>query len=83
MEDIQRNGVYDVKRLWRQHSERNEFGCILNLSCFAHSLQLFVNDGLQAQQAVIDFVAKTQKIATRFKLSLLAVQSAETLKYSG
>ena len=34
---------------------------ISNLSCFAHALQLVVNDGLQAKYAVVDAAAKTWK----------------------
>ena len=39
----------------------------MNLDCFGHTLQLFVNDGLQAQRVVTGAVAKTRKIATHFE----------------
>ena len=47
---------------------------IPNLSCFAHTLQSAVNDGLKVQQAVIDAVAKKQKITSYSNLSVFAKQ---------
>ena len=53
---------------------------IPNLSCFAHSLQLVVNEGLKAQRAVIDVVSKVRKIATHFNHSVLAKQRLRTIQ---
>ncbi|XP_077972379.1 zinc finger BED domain-containing protein 4-like [Styela clava] len=53
-----------------------------NLSCFAHSLQLVINDGLQAQRAVSDLLAKVRKIATHFNHSVLAKQRLQDIQQS-
>ena len=44
-----------------------------NLSCFAHSLQLVVNEGLKAQRAVVD-------VATHFNHSIFAKQQLRAIQ---
>nr|XP_054602554.1 zinc finger BED domain-containing protein 4-like [Nothobranchius furzeri] len=44
------------------------------LSCTAHTLQLVINDGLSAQRAVGDMLAKFKRIATHFNHSTVAQQ---------
>ncbi|KAK7913512.1 hypothetical protein WMY93_013723 [Mugilogobius chulae] len=44
------------------------------LSCSAHTLQLVINDGLTAQRAVSDMIAKFKRIATHFNHSVVAQQ---------
>ena len=51
-----------------------------NLSCFAHSLQLVVNEGLKAQRAVVDVVSKIRRIATHFNHSILAKQRLRAIQ---
>ena len=48
---------------------------IPQLSCFAHSLQLVVEDGLKTQQAVVNVIANVHKIASHFNHSILAKQT--------
>jgi len=51
-----------------------------NTSCFAHTLQLVVNDGLKSQRAVIDVVAKTRNIGTHFNPSVLVKQRLRSIQ---
>ena len=44
-----------------------------NLSCFAHSLQLVVNEGLKVQQAVVD-------VTTHFNHSIFAKQQLRAIQ---
>ena len=43
-----------------------------DLGCFAHTLQLVVNDVVLSQQAVIDLIATARKIVRHFRRSCLA-----------
>ena len=43
-----------------------------SMGCFAHTLQLVVNEGVLSQRAVIDILAITRKIVGHFKHSTLA-----------
>jgi hypothetical protein len=43
-----------------------------DLGCFAHTLQLVVNDGVLSQRAVIDLIATARKIVGHFRRSCLA-----------
>ena len=52
---------------------------IPHLSCFAHSLQLVVEDGLKTQQAVVNVIANVRKIASHFNPSC----KTKTLCHSG
>ena len=45
-----------------------------SLGCFAHTLQLIVNEGVFSQQAVIDILAISWKIVGHFKHSTSAYQ---------
>ena len=47
---------------------------VQTLSCFAHTVQLVVQDGLKAQRAVSDVLAKVRSIANHFNHSVLAKQ---------
>uniref|UniRef100_A0A8C1F800 BED-type domain-containing protein n=2 Tax=Cyprinus carpio TaxID=7962 RepID=A0A8C1F800_CYPCA len=51
-----------------------------DLSCSAHTLQLVVNDGLQAQRAVGDILAKLKRCATHFGHSVPAKQRLEQIQ---
>ena len=43
-----------------------------NLGCFAHTLQLVINDGVLSQRIVIDMLATSRKIVGHFRRSTLA-----------
>ena len=43
-----------------------------SLGCFAHTLQLIVNEGVLSQHAVIDILTISRKIVGHFKHSTLA-----------
>ena len=47
-------------------------GGYLNLGCFAHTLQLIVNDGVLTQRSVVDTLAICRRIVGHFKRSSLA-----------
>ena len=48
--------------------------------CFAHSLQLVVNDGVLSQRMVIDTLAVSRKIVGRFKHSMLAYHLLDEIR---
>ena len=48
---------------------------IPNIPCLAHTLQLVVKDGCQAQPAVVDLTAKARKLVGHYKHSNVALQS--------
>ena len=47
-------------------------GSFSDLSCFAHTLQLIVHDGVLSQKIVIDTVVSACHIVSHFKCSPLA-----------
>ncbi|KAG9261302.1 zinc finger BED domain-containing protein 4-like [Astyanax mexicanus] len=53
---------------------------VSNLGCFAHSLQLVVNEGLISQRSVSDALANSRKIVAHFKHSQLAQSRLEDLQ---
>ena len=48
--------------------------------CFAHSLQLVVNDGILSQRSVIDTLAVSRKIVGHFKYSTLAYYKLDEIR---
>ena len=48
--------------------------------CFAHSLQLVVNDGILSQRSVIDTLAVSRKIVGHFKHSTLAYYKLDEIR---
>ncbi|XP_030008124.1 zinc finger BED domain-containing protein 4-like [Sphaeramia orbicularis] len=56
---------------------------IPDLSCTAHTLQLRVNNGLNAQRMVGDMLAKMKKIATHFNHSVVAQQRLSAIQEEG
>jgi len=46
-----------------------------NFSCFAHTLQLVIDDGIKSQRAVSDVSARPRKVATHFNNSVPAKPS--------
>lgn len=53
---------------------------VSNLGCFAHSLQLVVNEGVISQRSVSDALASSRKIVAHFKHSQLAQSRLEDLQ---
>ena len=53
---------------------------IPHLSCFAHSLQLVVEDGLKTQRAVVNVIANVRKIVSHFNHSILAKQRLSAIQ---
>ena len=52
---------------------------LCSFGCFAHSLQLVVEDGVLSQQAVIDFLAICRKIIVHFKPSVVAYDRLKSI----
>jgi len=47
---------------------------VQTLSCFAHTMQLVVQDGLKAQRAVSDVLDKVRSIANHFNHSAVVAK---------
>ena len=54
--------------------------CLRGQGCFAHSLQLVVNDGTLSQRSVIDTLAVSCKIVGHFKHSTLAYYKLDEIR---
>ena len=53
---------------------------LLDLGCFAHTLQLDVNDGVLSQRAVIDLLSTSRKIVGHFRQSCLATSGINDIQ---
>nr|XP_039247688.1 zinc finger BED domain-containing protein 4-like [Styela clava] len=53
-----------------------------HLSCFAHSLQLVINNGIDSQRAVKNALTKFRNIATHFRHSVIAKQHLKEIQKS-
>ena len=51
-----------------------------DLGCFAHTLQLVVNDGVLSQRAVIDLLSTSKKIVEHFRQSCLATSRIKDIQ---
>ena len=53
---------------------------ILSAGCFAHTLQLVVNEGVLAQQGVQDLLSVSRQVVGHFKHSNVSLQTLEAIQ---
>ena len=54
--------------------------CLPSFGCFAHTLQLVIQDGLLSQRVVIDLLAVCRSIVGHFKHSSIAYHKLATIQ---
>ena len=70
---VLRDNVANMAKAMREAS-------LCSFGCFAHSLQLVVEDGVLSQQAVIDFLTICRKIIGHFKHSVVAYDRLKSIQ---
>ena len=53
--------------------------CLPSFECFAHTLQLVIQDGLLSQRVIIDLLAVCRFIVGHFKHSSIAYQQSRRI----
>ena len=81
--DIEKSSVHLVLRDNAANMEKAmRDAAIPSYGCFAHSLQLVVNNGVLAQRCVVDLLAVCRRIVGHFKRSTLAYGTFKEIQKS-